>query len=65
MNLGNTLEEMGQVDQAIAIFRKAIRLKNDHRNAHHVLGRALAKKGNQDEAIAEFQEASASRRIIP
>jgi tetratricopeptide (TPR) repeat protein len=56
-NLGVALREKGQLDEAIAECREAIRLKKDDALAHYNLGFALRKKGQLDEAIAEQREA--------
>ena len=57
LNLGNALRDKGQLDEAIAEFQEAIRVKKDYAEAHTNLGMALHAKGRLDEAIAEFQEA--------
>jgi tetratricopeptide (TPR) repeat protein len=56
-NLGVALREKGALDEAIAAFREAIRLKNDYVEACSNLGSALKDKGQLDEAIATYQEA--------
>jgi Flp pilus assembly protein TadD len=56
-NLGNVLTAQGKLDEAIAEFRAAIRVKPDDDEAHCSLGVALAKQGKLDEAIAEFRKA--------
>jgi tetratricopeptide (TPR) repeat protein len=45
------------VDEAIAAYRQAIRLKPDYAKAHNNLGLALKAKGQLDEAIAAFRQA--------
>jgi serine/threonine-protein kinase len=45
------------VDEAIAAFREAIRLKHDDARVHNNLGVALHDRGQVDEAIAAFREA--------
>ena len=45
------------MDEAIAEYRAAIRLKPDYSEAHNNLGEALADKGQADEAIAEYRAA--------
>ena len=57
MNLGTGYFNLGQHDQAIAEYQKAIRLQKDFAMAHNNLGNALRAKGRLDEAIAEYQEA--------
>jgi serine/threonine protein kinase/Flp pilus assembly protein TadD len=56
LNLGAALKEEGQLDEAIAEYREALRLKKDLPEAHHNLGYALHSKGLLDEAVAEFRE---------
>jgi tetratricopeptide (TPR) repeat protein len=51
------LGHLGQLDEAIAHFREAIRFQKDFALAHNNLGITLRKKGRLDEAIAEFKEA--------
>jgi tetratricopeptide (TPR) repeat protein len=57
LNLGNALRDKGQLDEAIAEFRAALRLKKGYADAHNNLGNALKDKGLADEAVAEFREA--------
>jgi tetratricopeptide (TPR) repeat protein len=57
VNLGNALATKGKLDEAIAEYREAIRLKKDYAKAHYNLGKALEDKGKLDEAIAEYREA--------
>ncbi len=64
-NLGNALRDKGQLDEAIAEYRKAIAIgpkqampqNNLLNNAHYNVGFALCKLGKLDEARATFQEA--------
>jgi Flp pilus assembly protein TadD/serine/threonine protein kinase len=56
-NLGDALADKDRLDEAIAEFRHAIRLKMDYAEAHNNLGVALRYKGQLDEAIAEFRNA--------
>jgi tetratricopeptide (TPR) repeat protein len=57
LNLGAALADNGQLEEAIAEFRAALRLEKDLIFPHLNLGSALAQKGQMDEAIAEFREA--------
>jgi Flp pilus assembly protein TadD len=60
-NLGSTLATQGKLDEAIAHYREAIRIRPDFRpdfpEAHNYLGIALARQGKLDEAIAHYSEA--------
>ncbi len=56
-NLGATLVEKGQIDEAISQYQEAIRLKPDYAGFQYNLGVAFNKKGRTDEAISQFQEA--------
>ena len=51
------LPHQGKLDEAIADYREAIRLKPDYLEAHSNLGVALASQGKPEEAIAECREA--------
>jgi Flp pilus assembly protein TadD len=56
-NLGFTLEQQGQIDEAVTHFQEDIRLKPDNIDARIHLGIAFYRKGQIDEAISQFQEA--------
>jgi tetratricopeptide (TPR) repeat protein len=49
--------DKGLLDEAVAEFREAIRLKADDPLAHYNLGTALKKRGLLEEAVAELREA--------
>jgi serine/threonine protein kinase/Flp pilus assembly protein TadD len=57
LNLGVALSNKNLLDEAIAEYREAARLKRDYATAHSALGDALTAKGQLDEAIAEYREA--------
>jgi len=65
LNLGYALHRKGQLDEAFAEFREAIRLKKDYPLAHNNLGVVLEDKGQLDEAIAEFREAIRLQNDLP
>ncbi len=56
-NLANALGALGQNEEAIAEYRKAIKLNPDFAEAHGNLGTALANSGRLDEAVAQFLKA--------
>ena len=47
----------GQLDEAIAEYRKALQIQPDYAEAHNNLGIALYDKRQLDEAIAEYRKA--------
>jgi serine/threonine protein kinase/tetratricopeptide (TPR) repeat protein len=55
-NLGGVLCDKHQLDQAIAEYHEAIRLKMDYLEAHYGLSSALYQKGWPDEAIADLKQ---------
>jgi len=56
-NLGISLLDRGQTNDAISQFQIAIALMPNYPDAHYNLGNALIKKSQPDEAIAEYQTA--------
>ncbi len=48
---------MGRYDEAIDMYRKAIKIMPDDEKAHNNLGTLLAQQGGLDEAIEHFSEA--------
>ena len=58
-NLGNTLRELGRLDEALASYTQAITLKPDYAQAHYNMGNALKKLGRLDEALASYTQAIA------
>lgn len=55
-NLGADLLALGQIDEAVAIYR-ALPPSARYAEAHDSLGTALMKLGRMDEAVREYQEA--------
>ena len=47
---------IGQLDEAVGQYRKAIKIKPDYANAHGNLANVLAAQGKLDEAITEYQQ---------
>jgi hypothetical protein len=58
-NLGNTLKELGRLDEAEASYTQAIALKPDFAEAHSNLGITLKELGRLDEAEASYTQAIA------
>jgi tetratricopeptide (TPR) repeat protein len=56
-NAGIDIYKKGNLDEAIAKWREAIRLKPDYVKALNNLGVALRKQGKPEEAIAAYREA--------
>ena len=56
-NLGNVLQDLGRIDEAMAHYQAALRIKADYAEAHHNLGITLQTRGHLDEAISHFHEA--------
>jgi protein O-mannosyl-transferase len=56
-NLGQNLDQKGQLEEAIRQFQEAIGLKPDWALAHSNLGWALDQKRQFDQAIYQYQEA--------
>ena len=57
--MGNTLKELGRLDEAEASYRQAITLKPDFAEAHSNLGVTLQELGRLDEAEASYRQAIA------
>ena len=56
-NLGNSLLEAGQTQEAVEHFEQAIRLKSNDPQARYNLGNALQQTGRLDDAIQQYQAA--------
>lgn len=54
-NLGGTLLEKGELNQAISHFENSLRLRPDHAEARSNIGLARFRKGEVDEAISDYQ----------
>ncbi len=53
-NLGMTLADRGALDQAMAHYQEALRLKPSYASAHNLMGVALEKRGRLQEAMDEY-----------
>ena len=58
-NLGNTLKELGRLEEAEANYKQAIVLKPDFAEAHNNLGVMLKELGRLEEAEASYKKAIA------
>ncbi len=56
-NLGVVLAAQGKMDQAMAHFAEALRLKPDLAKTHNNLGLVLVAQGKMDQAMAQYAEA--------
>jgi tetratricopeptide (TPR) repeat protein len=54
---GDRLLEEGNLEEAIAAYRRAIELNPDYSRSHHNLGESLAKLGQFEEASASYRRA--------
>ncbi|HEY1265786.1 MAG TPA: tetratricopeptide repeat protein [Candidatus Binatia bacterium] len=58
-NLGVAVEAEGDIEDAMADYRKAISLDEAYAEARYNLARLLARKGDIDEAISEYRRTAA------
>ncbi len=56
-NLGNALKAHGKLEEAVAEYREAVRIKPDYVEPHYNLGLVLNAQGKPEEAVAEFRAA--------
>jgi tetratricopeptide (TPR) repeat protein len=56
-NLGNLALEANNSDEAIALYERALKLKEDFANAHHNLAVAYRKKGQVSKSVSELKKA--------
>ena len=57
--MGNTLKELGRLDEAEASYNQAIAVKPDLAEAHNNLGNVFKELERLDEAIASYGQATA------
>jgi len=57
--MGNTLQELGRLDEAEASYTQAIASKPSYAKAHSNLGKILKELGRLDEAVASYTQAIA------
>ncbi len=55
LTLGGLYYQLGQYDNAIAMFQKVIALKSDYANGYYNLGHAYEQKGDLQNALAQLQ----------
>ena len=56
-NLGVTLQQLGQLDEAVKSYEKAISIELDFADAHNNLGVTLEQLGQLDEAVKFYEKA--------
>jgi tetratricopeptide (TPR) repeat protein/2-polyprenyl-3-methyl-5-hydroxy-6-metoxy-1,4-benzoquinol methylase len=56
-NLGNALQGLGLLEEALLCYHKALRLKPDFAEAHYNLGNVLKKQSKFDQAAACYRKA--------
>lgn len=56
-NLGNTLKDLGRLEESIASYREALRIQPNNPTAHYNIGNALRGLNRTEEAIAAFRHA--------
>ena len=65
INLGVALEQEGELDEALAEYRKAERLAPRRYQVHNNLGNLLDNMGKPNEALAEYREAVRLKPDLP
>ena len=53
-NLGNELQELGQLERAVDNYRRALEINPGYAEAHSNLGNVLRDLGQLDEAVASY-----------
>jgi len=62
--LGDTLQELGRLDEALASFTQAIALKPNLADAHSNLGNTLNAMGSRESALKHFERSLQLKRGI-
>lgn len=57
LNLGHAVQEKGRLDEAIACYEAALRLRPQYDTAHYDLGIALEKANRPEDALRHYREA--------
>ena len=57
LDFGADLAKRGNMEEAIAHYRKALEINPKNAQAHFNLGNSLCKKGSMDEAVTQYQTA--------
>ena len=63
--VGATNQSLGNFDEAIEAYKKAISLKPDYADAYYNMGNVLKTQGNLDEAIKTYQRALSIKPNMP
>ncbi len=65
MNLGVTLSDLGEFDEALYYTRESLRLAPDSPDSHVNLGMTLARQGKLDEALESYEQALRAQPRVP
>ena len=57
--LGEALQELGELEEAIGAYKKTLSIKSDFASAYNNMGLALTDQGKQEEAIEAYNKAIA------
>ena len=64
-DMGIARQSLGQLDEAVSCYRRALQLQPDFAQAHNNLGNALRDLGQFDDAVASFRRGLALRSDYP
>ena len=64
-NMGNALQEKGDLDSAIKCFTEALKIRPDFVDAYSNMGNALQAKGDLDAAITSYKQAIKIEKDLP